>query len=379
MDHVATASAAAIEPNGNLIRLTPGFPKETLLLTGFECTARESIRNGILRPRGGEWPENPPERAIRRCIAPEIEKPTMASKFLRALVDVAMHLPQARRDPLAALDLLAGSAPGNVARDLPYGPHGGQSLDLYLPDAPAGATSPAAVVFFHGGRWSYGSKEEYRFVAASLVARGYAVAVCDYRKYPSVRFPAFVEDGAAAIAWALTQLPRHGIDPRRVFLMGHSAGAHIAALATMDKRYSATHGVDPDSVAGLALMSAPFDFFPIRGTDLREIFGPEEGHPETQPLRFVRKGLPPMLLLHGRRDRTVKPAGSARMASAIREHGGRARAVFYDNVTHTNILAALSDRIGFLLAPVLDDVTGFLDRRSEEILAGTAGGGKGEA
>src|SRR5690606_6061476 len=120
------------------------------------------------------------------------------SKFLRALADVAMHLPRARRDPLGALDLLAGRDTGSVVRDLPYGPHGGQSLDLYLPDVGAGGTSPAAVVFFHGGRWSFGRKEEYRFVAASLVARGYAVAVCDYRKYPSVRFPAFVEDGAAA-------------------------------------------------------------------------------------------------------------------------------------------------------------------------------------
>lgn len=291
----------------------------------------------------------------------------MASRFLRALGDIAMHVPQARRDPLAALDLLAGRDPAHVARDLPYGPHGGQSLDLYLPGDEAAAASTPAVVFFHGGRWSYGRKEEYRFVAASLVARGYAVAICDYRKYPSVRFPAFVEDGAAAIAWALTQLPRHGVDPRLVFLMGHSAGAHIAALATMDRRYSSAHGVDPDSVAGLVLMSAPCDFFPIRGADLLEIFGPEEGHPETQPLRFVRTGLPPMLLLHGRSDRTVRPAGSARMASAVRELGGSARAIFYDRVTHTNILAALSDRIGFLLAPVLDDVTGFLARRSAEI------------
>lgn len=293
----------------------------------------------------------------------------MASRVLQAISDIALHLPEARRDPLAALDLLTPATAGRVLADLPYGPHAGQRLDLYLPSGPHRS---AAVVFFHGGRWSYGRKEEYRFVAQALVSRGYAVAVCDYRKYPHVRFPAFVEDGAAAIAWAFGHLPRHGIDERRIFLMGHSAGAHIAALATMDRRYAMRHDVDSDRLAGLVLMSGPFDFYPIRGDDLRDIFGPEEGHLETQPLRYVRRGLPPVLLLHGRRDRTVRPSSSARMASAIREQGGSARAVFYDYLSHTNILAALSGRIGFLVAPVLDDIESFVERR----LAAIAGAGE---
>jgi len=159
----------------------------------------------------------------------------------------------------------------------------------------------------------------------------------------------------------------HGVDPRLIFLMGHSAGAHIAALATMDRRYSAPHGFEPDDLAGLVLMSGPFDFFPIKGDELRDIFGPVENHAETQPLRFVRRGLPPMLLLHGRRDRTVRPRSSAMLASAIRETGGDARVIFYDFVTHTNILAALSDRIGFLVAPALEDIGAFLQRRIAEI------------
>jgi acetyl esterase/lipase len=200
-------------------------------------------------------------------------------------------------------------------------------------------------------------------VAQALVSRGHTVAICDYRKYPSVRFPSFVEDGAAAIAWAFRHLPEHGVDPRLIFRMGHSAGAHSLALATMDRRYAAAHGIEPDDAAGLVLMSGPFDFFPIRGAELRDIFGPDENHAETQPLRFVRRGLPPMLMLHGRRDRTVRPRSSAMLASAVREAGGDARAVFYDFVTHTNILGALSDRVGFLVAPALDDISAFLDKR----------------
>jgi acetyl esterase/lipase len=288
----------------------------------------------------------------------------MAWRVFDALLAIASRLPDARRDPLVALDRLTPSK-ARIEPGLAYGPHGGQTLDLFLP--PEGPAARSAVLFFHGGRWSFGSKEQYRFVGEALAELGHLVAVCDYRKYPSVRFPAFVEDGAAAIAWGLRELPRWGVDPRLVFAMGHSSGAHIAALATMDRRYSAVHGVDPDRLAGLVLLSGPFDFYPIRGDDLREIFGPDEFHLETQPSRYVRPGLPPMLLLHGKRDRTVRASSSARMASLVRENGGDARVVLYDYLTHTNILAALSSRIGFLVAPVLDDVACFLARRCREI------------
>lgn len=293
----------------------------------------------------------------------------MASRVLQAIADIALHLPEVRRDPLNALGLLSRTTGTRVEKDLAYGVEFGQRCDLYLPTGDREPAPRSAIVFFHGGRWSYGKKEEYRFVADALSARGHAVVVCDYRKYPTVRFPAFVEDAAAAIAWAITKLPGQGIDPNLIFAMGHSAGAHIAALATMDRRYSAAHGINPDQLAGLILMSGPYDFFPIRGEDLREIFGPEQQHSDSQPLRFVRSNLPPALFLHGRRDRTVRPSNSARMASAIRDHGGQAKVVLYDFLTHTNILAALSDRIGFLVGSVLDDISGFVGQRIFELEA----------
>jgi acetyl esterase/lipase len=289
----------------------------------------------------------------------------MASGALRAIIDVARHLPAVRRDPLGALDLLTPRTGVRMLTNVAYGPHGGQVADLYLPETDEAPLS--AVVFFHGGRWSYGCKEEYRFVGHALASRGHAALVCDYRKYPSVRFPAFVDDAAAATAFSMRHLPGHGVVPNRIFLMGHSAGAHLAALATLDRRYGDAHGYDPDGLAGLVLMSGPFDFYPIRGADLRDIFGPEEGHIDTQPMRFVRRGLPPMLFLHGRRDRTVSPSSSARMASALRDRGCRTSAIFYDRVTHTSILGGLSGQVGMLVGPVLGDVASFLDRRSREV------------
>jgi acetyl esterase/lipase len=284
---------------------------------------------------------------------------------LRAIGDIALHLPSARRDPLGALDLLSSGRGARATADLAYGPDAAQRADLYLPASQAG--SGGAVLFLHGGRWSYGCKEQYRFVARSLAARGHAAIICDYRKYPQVRFPRFVEDAAAAIAWARALLPRHGIDPSGLFVMGHSAGAQLAALATMDRSYAEATGIDPDSIAGLVLMAGPFDFFPKREPDLREMFSPEDGLRRSQAIRFAREGLPPALFLHGRRDRTVRPSSSVRMASAIRELGGSARVILYDYLGHTDILATLSDRVGFLIAPVLDDIDVFLRHRLEAI------------
>ena len=291
----------------------------------------------------------------------------MASRALHAIGEIAKNLGHVRRDPLGALDILSPPTNATVLTDLPYGPEDGQRLDLFLRPALENPPLRSAVLYFHGGRWSYGRKEEYAFVARALCARGHVVAVCDYRKFPQVCFPAFVEDAATAIAWALAQLPGYGVDPRLIFSMGHSAGAHMAALAAMDQRYGRAFGFDPDALAGLVLLSGPYDFFPIRGEDLREIFGPEQAHPETQPLRYARAGLPPMLFLHGRRDRTVRPSSSARMASAIRDAGGQARVVFYNHLSHTDILATLSDGIGFLLGPVLGDISAFLRTRIGEV------------
>ncbi|MBI5504362.1 MAG: alpha/beta hydrolase [Deltaproteobacteria bacterium] len=270
------------------------------------------------------------------------------------------------RDPLVALDRLAPAEGYEVHHDLAYGDADFQRLDVYVPDREADGER-AAVVFFHGGRWSFGAKHEYRYVAQALAAAGFVAVVCDYRKYPQVRFPAFVEDGAAATAWALANLEGYGVDPRKIFVMGHSSGAHIGALLAMDERYLACHGTDGSAIAGLVLMSGPFDFLPIRGRELRDIFGPEEQHASSQPLRFARADAPPMLLLHGRRDRTVYPANSARLASAIRERGGRARTRFYPQLSHTNILGALSASVGFLFGPVLEDVLSFLRGRCEEL------------
>ncbi|HUC87003.1 MAG TPA: alpha/beta hydrolase, partial [Candidatus Saccharimonadales bacterium] len=113
--------------------------------------------------------------------------------------------------------------------DVAYGSDLHQKLDVYLPTFKPYDT---VILFWHGGTWRRGDKRRYRFIGRTLAAMGYTAVLPNYRLYPAVTFPAFIEDAAAAVQWV--EREHH---PRRIFLMGHSAGAHIAAVLALDNRY----------------------------------------------------------------------------------------------------------------------------------------------
>ncbi len=247
-----------------------------------------------------------------------------------------------------ALELLNRMAPRRGVRvlsDLAYGPGPRQALDIY---APAGGPAPV-VVFFYGGGWEEGERAMYRFAAAALAARGVLTVVPDYRLYPEIRFPAFMEDAAAAVAWTLARIAAHGGDPRRLFLMGHSAGAQIAALLALDGRYLTAAGVAPRQVAGVIGLAGPYDFLPLRSQVLKEIFGPETSWPDSQPIGFVTPAAPPMLLAAGTADRIVDPGNTSRLAAKLRAAGVPVEARLYRGLGHRALVGGLAS----ILAPIL--------------------------
>lgn len=215
------------------------------------------------------------------------------------------------------VNLVAPTATDQVTDGQVFAPGHGLALDLYLPEA--GDAPPALVVFFYGGSWQQGERHWYAFVGQALARHGLAVAIPDYRKAP---FPAFMEDAAAAVAWLRGQGGRVGYDPDRIVLMGHSAGAHIAALLATDPQYLARHGLSPADLAGVIGLAGPYDFRPIRSRPLREVFGDDPArHRASQPIAHVDGSEPPFLLLHGRDDRLVEPGNSTRMAQRLRARG----------------------------------------------------------
>jgi len=198
-----------------------------------------------------------------------------------------------------------------------------------------------------------------------LAARGIAVAVPDYRLWPETGWPGFVEDGARAVAWlrdgggAGVGLP--AASP--VFLMGHSAGGFIAAALALDPRWLGAGG--RDGLAGCVTLAAPFDWVPRRDP-LAAIFAAAPGGAiraaPADPTLLA--GAPPMLLLHGAEDTTVRPEQSKAMAARLAEAGqARVRLEIYPGIGHVGILAALAApmrALGLARAPVLETVTGFL-------------------
>ncbi|HET6518583.1 MAG TPA: alpha/beta hydrolase [Geminicoccaceae bacterium] len=236
-----------------------------------------------------------------------------------------------------------------------------------MPDD-AGPGAPL-VVFFYGGSWRAGSKDLYPFVGQAFASRGYVAAIPDYRLYPRVRYPGFLEDGAAAVTWLANHLPRTGGGPgsRAVFLVGHSAGAYIAAMLALDPRWlRAAGGGEPCRLVAAAVgLAGPYDFLPLESRSLRAVFGPGPADASTQPISHADATDPPMLLLTGTGDDVVRPGNTLRLAARLREAGGRAETRLYDGLGHIRLVAALAAPLRFT-APVLDDIDGFLQEIAAE-------------
>ncbi|MBU6165172.1 MAG: alpha/beta hydrolase [Alphaproteobacteria bacterium] len=278
----------------------------------------------------------------------------------RSLVWLAALAPLAAAcSPLGALNGINRLAPGDggVRRRVAgaaYGPDSRQRLDVWAPAGAAAGPLPV-VLFLYGGSWNSGSREGYGFAARALAARGLVVVVPDYRLVPQVRWPAFVEDGAAALNWVAAHIAGHGGDPARIAVMGHSAGAHIALLLALDRRWGVATRIR--AAVGLA---GPYDFLPFTPGGVADAaLGNAADPADTQPIHFARGDAPPLLLLHGAGDTTVLPRNSSRLANAITDLGGRAEARLYPDIGHIGILLALSKPFRGK-APVLADASNFL-------------------
>jgi len=203
--------------------------------------------------------------------------------------------------------------------DVAYGSEPVQRLDLYRPAAEGPGPLRTLVVFVHGGRWSSGDKSEYRFLAAGLAERGLVVVVPDYRLYPSARMDAAAEDVARAVAWAELAARRYGADPERIVLMGHSAGAQLAALVANDPRWLAEAGARP--VRAFVGFAGAYDFLPLTDADLIDYFGPPAHYAASQPVNFVGPASPPAFLAYGLEDSTVKPRNIRSMSERLKAAG----------------------------------------------------------
>lgn len=254
--------------------------------------------------------------------------------------------------------------PGDTHRliaDVRYGDDARQRLDIYQPAGTPPAPGHPVVLFLYGGSWNSGSRNDYRFVGEALASRGMLVLVADYRLYPQVTYPAFLHDGAHALAYARREAGRLGGNPSRLFVMGHSAGAYNAAMLALDARWLAPVGLAPRrDLAGWIGLAGPYDFIPIVNPAVRPVFHHPNEPPDSQPIVYADHAAMPSFLGAARDDKLVDPQrNTAQLAQRLRRAGTKVTLRWYERASHTTLAGAFARPLRWI-APVLDDVEAFV-------------------
>jgi acetyl esterase/lipase len=281
----------------------------------------------------------------------------MSKKLLQAFT-LAIAALLAACSPIKVLNALTPSSTFTKTSSIAYGDDPRQKLDIYrpvtaLPDAPV-------VVFFYGGSWNSGSKDDYGFVGEALASRGIMVVIADYRLYPQVRYPAFLQDGAQAVAWAHQHSAEYGGDPSKLYVMGHSSGGYNAAMLALDPQWLAGVGLSPSIFKGWIGLAGPYDFLPIENRDVRPVFFYPDSPPDSQPINHVSHDAPPSLLIASVDDNLVNPKrNTGGLANKLRAAGVPVEAFYFAKTSHATLVASMSRPLRWL-APVLDRVTAFI-------------------
>jgi acetyl esterase/lipase len=297
---------------------------------------------------------------------------TPARLYTGALI--VMGLLASACSPVNILNAVISDKGYRLNSGVAYGELPRQTLDIYTPNAALTSkhesqdktttTSQAAhkglpvVVFFYGGSWDSGDRASYKFIGEAITSQGFIAVIPDYRVYPEVLFPDFMQDPAQAAKWVKLHAAEFGGDPERVFLAGHSAGAHIAAMLVLDPEFLAQQASKPGDFAGMIGLAGPYDFLPLKSERLKTIFGDQEQRAKSQPINFVTGHNPPMLLMVGDKDGTVWPRNTYNLAAKIKAAGGPVEVAEFAGYGHIDMAAKLAKPLRDLR--MLETVTAFI-------------------
>jgi acetyl esterase/lipase len=260
-----------------------------------------------------------------------------------------------------------------VQRDVVFDPVHQLALDIYRP---RDASHAPTVVFFFGGSWKSGKRQWYAWVGEALARRGLVVVIPDYRLWPTVKMDGFMQDAARAVAWTHAHAGEYGGNPDDLFVMGHSAGAHIGALLATDAHWLNDVGMQPRQLAGFIGLAGPYDFLPLEKQDYVDMFGSTHAQQLlSQPVHFVNGDEPPMLLMQGSTDKVVWPRNAESLARALRKENEPVEVKLYPGIGHLAILFSISRPLRSK-APVIDDSMAFIRQhtRAKSVASPTAAG-----
>ncbi|MDQ6629977.1 MAG: alpha/beta hydrolase [Pseudomonadota bacterium] len=285
----------------------------------------------------------------------------MKRAALLALV-VAATLALLACAPLATVNALVRSDTYRATGGVAYGPLPRQKLDVYTPTLTKPAAGWPVVVFFYGGNWTSGERGAYKFIGEALAARGVLTLIADYRLYPEVTYPDFIEDCALAAAYGLEHAKALGGDSKRIFLMGHSAGGYNAAMLALDPRWLQAVGHRPSEFHGWIGLAGAYDFYPLEPTQpARPVFHHPDYPPNSQPIDDVTPASLQAFLAAPMHDAVVSPERSTlAMAARLKAAGVPVAVHQYAGVTHSLLAGAFARPLRGL-APVLDDLIAWIE------------------
>jgi acetyl esterase/lipase len=289
-----------------------------------------------------------------------------ASAFFLALITSLLTGCQAAF--FGGLNAAAGRPADILVHTVNFAPVENLSLDIYTPRH---AINAPVIVFFYGGSWMSGKRQWYRWLGQTLSRRGLVVVIPDYRKWTEVRMDGFMHDASLAVAWTHAHVADYGGDPHALFLMGHSAGAHIAALLATDQHWLANVGMQPRQLSGFIGLAGPYDFLPLTDAKFIDMFGTTPQQQRlSQPVNFVDGDEPPMLLLQGAGDTVVAVKNAQSLNRVMQQHAEPVEMKIYPSIGHTAILLALSPSFENK-APVLEDSLTFIHAHASDQGANT--------
>jgi len=264
---------------------------------------------------------------------------TIVASFIT--IFLALTLSSCAQVGTAILNSKAKTDDYTLTSDIVYGYHRQNKLDIYRPietSTHAGKKRPV-IVFFYGGCWGECNsldKSDYRFVAQGFASRGYIVVIPGFREYPEVGFGDIMSDASRVIRWISQHIIEYGGDPNRLILAGHSSGAHIASMLTLNSRY--LDSTTRNKIRGFVGLAGPYDFLPLDKAYQRKLFGPPQRYADSQPINFVSPQSPPLLILHGGKDITVGQHNSVSLAQKAQSHGVSHKLIIYPEHDHVGIL-----------------------------------------
>lgn len=245
-----------------------------------------------------------------------------------------------------------------TALDLPYADNGDQKsdakqhLDLFLPE---GKRNFPVLMFVHGGGYQKGDRKEATDFGKLVAAQGIGVAAISYRLYPQVKHPDHIQDIARAFAWLKKSAPQYGGDADKIFVSGHSAGAHLVSLLATDEKYLQAEQLHLSDIRGVIALSGGYRILPIR----KVVFGDEETMRDASPFSHLGGKHPPFLIVYGGAENKERHELSAEFRDALRKTGCDATTLEIPERDHHGLFTKIEKG-----EPTLDAIVQFVNRVS---------------